>query len=125
MGARRRKIQAQSRDNLAKLLHHVIALDEQMSRQQARARPGPGTAFYGAALNKMRIPRQENPAFQARLAEQIVILTGKILGIKPQDAQPAGQSAQHRIGQESRRLTVLARGSRITLHILTLIREKL
>jgi hypothetical protein len=98
MGARRRKIQAQSRDNLAKLLHHVIALDEQMSRQQARARPRPGTAFYGAALNKMRIPRQENPAFQARLAEQIVILTGKILGIKPQDAQPARQPAEHCIG---------------------------
>ncbi len=73
MRGRERRIQAQCRDYLAKLLHHVIAYDEQMGRQFS-------------TLEEARVPAQEKTALAPRLPDKIIILARKVLGVISQDA---------------------------------------
>ena len=102
-GRRRRGIQAQGHHHLAELLHHVIAFDEKMRGQQ----PTP---------EQTGVPGQEDAALAPGLAEEVVVLTGEVLRIVTQDAEPPGQPAEHRIGQEPRGLAAPRGLPRTALH---------
>ena len=106
---RRRRcwIQVQGPDDLAKLLHHVIALDEEIGGQLQ-------------ATQETGIPGQEDAALATGLGEKVVVLTGGILDIIPQNAQPPGQPAEHRIGQEPRGLSASGGWPRTCVHARTL-----
>jgi hypothetical protein len=60
----------EARDDLAKLLHHVIALDKQMRRQPV-------------TTDQAGVSGQEDAALAIGLAEKGVVLTGRILDIIP------------------------------------------
>src|SRR3990172_1133927 len=63
---------------------------------------------------------QEDAALATGLVDKLVVLTGEILDIIPQDAQPPGQPAEHRIGQEPRGLSASGGRPRTTIHGSTL-----
>ena len=116
MRRRGRGIQAKCGHHLAKLLHHAIAFDEQMGRQRVRRTPD----TCGSALEKAGVPGQKDSALPPRLAEEVIVLAGKIHGIIPQESQPPGEATEHRIGQKPRSRAVLARRPGTTFHGFTL-----
>ena len=104
---RRCRIQAQGCDHLAELLHHMIAVDEEMRWQRLAAK-------------EAGIPGQEDSALAPGLAQKVVVLTGRIFRIIPQNAQPPGQPTEHRIRQKPRDLSVSDRRPRTVIHACTL-----
>ena len=65
------------------------------------------------------ITGQENAALAMGVTDKIVVLTREVLDIIPQNAQPPGQPAEHRIGQEPRSLSASGGRPKITVHART------